>query len=376
MSKKVLVIGGAGAFGRRLVRGLLATTDLEVVVGGRDPARAQAVVDEECDENPSGRATAVAIDTGSATAAQLRRTGADIVVDAAGPFQGQGYRLAEQVIEAGLHYVDLADSREFVSDFHVLDEQARRAGVTALTGASSTPALSNAVLDRLTEGWLAVDDVEIAISPGNRAPRGLAVIKSILSYSGKPVRVWENGSWRHRPGWGLPVRKDIRGLGPRWLSLCETPDLDVVPERFGVRGSVTFKAGLELSPMHLGLFAATIPVRLGLLRSLEPLAEAFRRTADLLDGWGTDRGGMVVAVSGVDADGAPACATWTLLAESGDGPYIPTLPALAAVRSLASGELNRPGASVCAGVLSLDAIEREFAPYRITTHVEFGSSSR
>ena len=374
MAKKVLVIGGAGAFGRRLVHGLLATSELDVIVGGRDLARAQAAADEACEEYQPGRATAIALDTGTATTAQLRETGAFVVVDAAGPFQGQRYHLAERVIEAGLHYIDLADSRTFVAGFHVLDEQARRAGVTALTGASSTPALSNAVLDRLTEGWLAVGDVEIAISPGNRAPRGLAVIKSILSYSGKPIRVWENGSWRHRPGWGLPVRKDIRGLGPRWLSLCETPDLDVVRERFGVRGSVTFKAGLELSLMHLGLFAATIPVRLGLLRSLDPLAEAFRRTADLLDGWGTDRGGMLVTVSGIGADDAPAAATWTLVAEAGDGPFIPTLPALAAIRAMASGELNRPGASVCAGVLSLDAIEREFAPYRITTHVEFGSS--
>lgn len=170
------------------------------------------------------------------------------------------------------------------------------------------------------------------------------------------------------------MRKDIRGLGPRWLSLCETPDLDVVPERFGVRRSVTFRAGLELPLMHLGLFAATIPVRLGLLRSLESMAGAFRWMAELLDGWGTDRGGMLVTVSGIGADGAPAAATWTLLAEAGDGPYIPTLPALAAIRAMASGELNRPGASVCAGVLELDAIEREFAAYRISTHVEFGSS--
>ncbi|HLY91236.1 MAG TPA: saccharopine dehydrogenase NADP-binding domain-containing protein [Acetobacteraceae bacterium] len=373
MAPKVLVIGGAGAFGRRLVRGLLATTDLEVVVAGRDLARAQSVVDEECVGSRVGRATAVALDTRIATAAQLRDTGAFVVVDAAGPFQRQGYHLAERAIEAGLHYVDLADSREFVSGFHVLDERAQKASVTALTGASSTPALSNAVLDHLTAGWQAVDDVEIAISPGNRAPRGLAVVRSILSYAGKPVRVWENGSWRHRPGWGAPVRKDIRGLGPRWLSLCETPDLDVVPTRFAVRRSVTFNAGLELPVMHLGLFAATIAIRLGLLQSLEPLAETFRRAADLLDGWGTDRGGMVVAVSGVGADGTQVSATWTLLAEAGDGPSIPTLPALAAVRAMASGELHRPGASVCAGVLPLDAIEREFAPYRITTHVELGT---
>jgi saccharopine dehydrogenase-like NADP-dependent oxidoreductase len=353
-----------------LVRGLLATTDLDVVIGGRDLARAQAAAEEVRDGNRPGRTAAAVIDTKSATAAQLRGTGAGVVIDAAGPFQHQDYRLAEQVIEAGLHYADLSDSRDFVSGFHALDERASRAGVVALTGASSTPALSNAVLDRLTEGWQAIDNVEIVISPGNRAPRGLAVIKSILSYAGKPIRVWENGSWRHRPGWGLLVRKEIRGLGARWLSLCETPDLDIVPERFGVRQTVTFEAGLELPLMHLGLFAATIPVRLGLVKSLEPLAETFQRMAELLDGWGTDRGGMVVTVSGIDADGAPASATWILLAEAGDGPFIPTLPALAAVRAIASGELKQFGAKACVGVLELDAIEREFAPYRITTHIE------
>jgi len=140
MAQKVLVIGGAGAFGRRLVHGLLATTDLEVVVGGRDLARAQAAADEAREGDQLGRATAMALDTGTATAAQLRETGAAIVVDAAGPFQGQGYHLAEQAIEAGLDYVDLADSREFVSGFRALDERARRVGTTALSAV--TPARS------------------------------------------------------------------------------------------------------------------------------------------------------------------------------------------------------------------------------------------
>ena len=135
---------------------------------------------------------------------------------------------------------------------------------------------------------------------------------------------------------------------------------------------MTFKAGLELSLMHLGLFAATIPIRLGMLRSLQPLAEAFQRMAEFLDGWGTDRGGMVVSVSGIDADGGPTIATWTLVAEAGDGPFIPTLPALAAVRALSSGEFTESGAKACVGVLALDAIQREFAPHRITTHTERG----
>ncbi len=39
----ILVVGGAGAFGSRLVAGLAATTDLRVIVAGRDVAKAEAV---------------------------------------------------------------------------------------------------------------------------------------------------------------------------------------------------------------------------------------------------------------------------------------------------------------------------------------------
>src|SRR3954469_7352395 len=238
MTRRVLVIGGTGGFGRRLVEGLIATTDLAVVIASRDRARGQALAASF----ESGRVEAVALDTGRVTPDQLRATGAFAVVDAAGPFQGADYRLARAAIAAGMHYLDLADARDFVAGFSALDDEARTAGVVARTGASSTPALSHAVLDRLTAGWQRIDRIEIAISPGNRAsPRGLAVIRSILSYAGRPVRVFDGGEWRSRPGWGMTTRRDMRGLGRRWLSLCETPDLDLVPARFAPRNSALFR---------------------------------------------------------------------------------------------------------------------------------------
>jgi hypothetical protein len=57
------------------------------------------------------------------------------------------------------------------------------------------------------------------------------------------------------------------------------------------------------------------------------------------------------------------------VAEAGDGPTIPTLPALALLRQLETGELPK-GAFPCAGLLSLEQIEAEFRPYRIATFME------
>jgi hypothetical protein len=365
MARTVLVVGATGAFGGRLVDGLIATSDFNIILAGRDLRRAEARA-----VALGARATAMRLDTASVTEGVLRGTGAFVVVDAAGPFQGAEYRLARAAIAAKMHYVDLADARDFVAGFAALYGEAQAAGVVALTGASSTPALSHAVLDRLTAGWRHIDTIEIAISPGNRnSPRGLSVIRAILSYAGKPVRVFADGDWTWRPGWGRPIRHDMPGLGKRWLSLCETPDLDLVPARFAPRRAAVFRAGLELSTMHFGLFLAGLLVRARLLPSLKPLAQPLRWVAELLRRIGSDRGGMVVEAAGSDAAGNPVRATWSLVAEAGDGPVIPTLPALAAIRALAEGRLSRPGAGPCVGLLDLDWISREFMPYRISAQL-------
>jgi Saccharopine dehydrogenase NADP binding domain len=370
MPPRVLVVGGSGSFGGRLVDGLIAYSNFDVVIAGRDRARALAKA-EQC----GARASILPLDTTTVTAEHLAAADAFVVVDAAGPFQGAEYRLARAAIAARMHYLDLADARGFVAGFGRLDTAARAAGVIALTGASSTPALSHAVLDCITAGWRHIDTIEIAISPGNRsAPRGLSVLRAILSYTGKPVRVFAGGGWVTRPGWGWPVRRDMPGLGRRWLSLCETPDLDLLPARFAPRQTAVFRAGLELSALHLGLCLAGLAVRARLLPSLVPFAALFRWVGERLGGIGSDRGGMLVEAAGIDAAGHTARATWSLAAEAGDGPMIPTLPALAAIRALADGSLSRPGARPCVGELGLDAIAREFAPYRITT--QLSSSTR
>ncbi|CAA9240407.1 MAG: hypothetical protein AVDCRST_MAG08-1594 [uncultured Acetobacteraceae bacterium] len=183
-----------------------------------------------------------------------------------------------------------------------------------------------------------------------------------------------DGRWQARPGWGLTVRREIPGLGRRFLSLCVTPNLDLLPERFAVRWSAVLRVGLELPAMHLGLLLASLPVRLGWVRSLAPATPPLRFGVKLLSRLGGDTGGMEVLAEGVDAEGAPVRARWVLVAAGGDGPAVPTLPDLAVLRALAAGAGPQPGAGPCVGHLDLAAIEAEFRPYRITTrvHVERG----
>ena len=173
------------------------------------------------------------------------------------------------------------------------------------------------------------------------------------------MRVFAGGRWTTQPGWSGPRRIHIPGLGRRWVSLCETPDLDLIPERFGVRRDASFLAGLELPVMHLGLWLLSWPVRTGLFRSLTPLAEPLRRLAGLLAPLGSDRGGMVVLAEGEGPGGEPRRARWSLTAEAGAGPSVPVAAAAAVLRALLEDRLTLRGAYACAGLLDLSAIVRE-----------------
>lgn len=360
---RVLVVGAGGVFGSRLCEGLLRT-GFEVVVAGRNRARAEDVAARLRAAFPDGRIEAAVLDTATLTAGDLKATGAAIVADAAGPFQGAQPTTARAAIAAGLSYVDLADGRDFVAAFPALDGAARAAGVAALTGCSSTPALSNAVLDRLTGGWRGVVSVEAAISPGARAPRGLSVMRAILSWLGRPVRVFDGG-WTTRRGWSGLYRRDFGAAGQRRVSLCETPDLDLLVERFRPRERALFLAGLEPWPAHLGAWALGWLVR-ALRFDPVPLARALVTLSGWASVFGSDRGAMRVQAYGVDGEGRAARAIWRLVAEPGEGPVTPGLPALAAIKAIAAGR-GAPGARACVGVLTLEDIVAEMAPHGLAT---------
>jgi len=361
--KRILLVGGAGVFGSRLARGLADTVDADVLIAGRSLAKAQAVAR---DVRAAG---AVALDRGTATADEIRQLGVDLVIDAAGPFQGADLVFARACIEAGVDYIDLADGRDFVGAFPALDADAKAKGVRAITGASSTPALTHAALNAMTSGWTRIDSIHAGISPGNRAPRGRSVVEAILSWTGAPVRVFEDGAWRMRPGWSGTRKHCVGDLGKRRFALAETPDLDLIPQRYAPREDAVFMAGLELGLMHRGLGVLRALRSMGLVKSYRKSAGLLLWLSSLLRPFGSDRGGMFVEALGRDADDVPARAEWTLVSPPVVGPFTPTLPALAMARKLLDGEAISPDARACVGMLSLDDLREDFERLGLKTGI-------
>ncbi|MGE3648386.1 MAG: DUF4166 domain-containing protein [Reyranellaceae bacterium] len=343
------MLGATGLFGARVCRLLARDPAIEITAVARDCAKLKALRRE------IGIAIA-AFDLAGDWRAPLQATRADLVIHTAGPFQARDYAVAEACIAMGAHYIDLADARGFVAGIGALDQAARSAGVLVASGASSVPALSSAVIDRLRDGLATIEAIDIAITPGNRAPRGRATVASILSYVGRPLRWWRGGRWAEVAGWHDLHRRSLPTLGRRWFSACDVPDLELFPAHYQVRDRVLFHAGLELSLLHLGLWLLSWPVRWRWMRSWAPAAGAIAWLADLVRAFGTDRGGMAVDVAGRRADGRAVIKRWRLIAEAGDGPWVPSLAAVALAHGLARGTVAQRGARPCIGLLALEDI--------------------
>jgi saccharopine dehydrogenase-like NADP-dependent oxidoreductase len=191
---KVLIVGGYGVFGGRIVSLLESDPRLTLVVAGRSVAKAAAFVQSR------GPVQAVLVkaqfDRDGDIAAQLSELAVDVVVDASGPFQAYGetrYRVVEACIESKIHYLDLADGSDFVAGVAAFDLPARKADVFVLSGVSSFPVLTAAVVRKLAMGMERIDAIRGGIAPSPFAGVGENVIRAIASYAGQPISLRRGG---------------------------------------------------------------------------------------------------------------------------------------------------------------------------------------
>lgn len=364
--KRVVLVGATGVFGRRLARHLVSMGGIELVLTSRTGAKAEALAAELAAAGaPAVRGAA--LERERDLVASLAALAPWLVIDASGPFQGAGYDVPTAALLLGAHVVDLADARDYLLGYPAaLDELARKRGLVALAGASSTPALSAAAARDVTAGWRRIDCIDIAITPGGRSEVGPAVIAAVLSYAGKPVPIWREGRLQAAEGWSRGEVVEMPGLGARRVAPVETADAETLGPGLGVRSRVSFSAGLEAGVEQWGLALLAGLRRRGWLADPQGLLPWLLKGRQVTRLWTSDRGGMGVFASGLDSKGRPRAAYWSLLAENDDGPHVPTLAAAAAVRALLAGALQ-PGARSAAEALDLAMIEAEMAPYSLTT---------
>ena len=368
---RIVIIGATGHFGGRICRRILGEPNTRLVITSRNLSKAESLSTELGQVHADARVSAAALDQTSVSfAADLAALRPNIVIHTAGPYQGQGYNVAEACIACGSHYVDLADGREFVERFDALHEEANRKNVLMVSGASTLPGLSSAVVEHVRGEFESIHSIETSIAPAHQTPRGVGTVAAVLSYCGAPFQVFENGEWITRFGWQDLKMQRYPELGRRLSGACDVPDLGLLPKYvIGVK-TVTFHAALEATWEQITLWKMAWATRLGIVRSWERLVPTFQSLSDRFIKFGSKTGGMQMRIAGVGEDHQAKTLVWNLVAHQNHGPEIPCVPALVLARKLAAGTISARGAYPCLGMITLPEFDEEVSDLDIHWRID------
>ncbi len=157
---RVLVMGGLGGMGQGVSRDLIKQDKIEKVILGdinTDPGRMQDKL------RASEKVSLIKIDVNDHKGMVNAIKEADVVINCAGPFYKTAVAVARAAVEAKINYIDICDDYEaaeilFASD---IDNAARAAGITVLTGMGSDPGTNNVIVQWFANKLDRVDEISL-----------------------------------------------------------------------------------------------------------------------------------------------------------------------------------------------------------------------
>jgi hypothetical protein len=372
---RVMVVGGYGNFGSIVCRHLAVMPDVELVISGRDPHKLQRKVDELKSQSGAVAESWCGNAMGTEFKSVLGLMNIQLVIHTGGPFQGQSYAVAENCIEAGVNYCDLSDCRTFVNGVGVLDALAKQAGVAILSGCSSVPTLSSAIIDQQRYRFSRIDSIEHGISSSAKMP-GLSTVEGVLAYAGKPIRQLKNGKVHEVSGWQDLTLRKMPHLGTRVLANVDVPDMDIFASRYGAQ-TLSFKAGAGLKLGGVANYLLAQALKIGLVRDHALWAARLHRLGTRFERFGDGKSAMYIDVQGRGVDGKPLAMTVQLTAMNDKGPQIPSCASVALAAKMAQGYAPQPGARACVGEITVDEYMAAINdPDNLSLSVQFSEEPR
>ncbi|MFH1540098.1 MAG: saccharopine dehydrogenase NADP-binding domain-containing protein [bacterium] len=192
---RIVVFGGAGDMGSEAVRDLVANPAVKsVVIADYSEKRAAALASELGD-----KAEAARVDANLQNQVIELMGDADAALSCVGPFYKYEEKMVRAAIEAGKNYASICDDFDAAEAVLALDKEAKKAGITVLTGIGWTPGLSNVLARRGIDRMDRARRVNIAWAGSADDSKGLAVVNHTLHIFTGKIPTYFDGKWKQVP---------------------------------------------------------------------------------------------------------------------------------------------------------------------------------
>lgn len=171
---RIAVLGGCGAVGSVAVKTLAEADQVsEVVIADINAERAKQITESV----GNGKVKFVQTDVLNPLDIKKAVGGCDVVLNTTGPFYKFVKTILKSVIESRLNYVDVCDDVDVTIDILNMNDDAQKAGITALIGMGSSPGVTNLLAKFAADNLLdSTDAIDIYHAHGGEPFEGEGVI--------------------------------------------------------------------------------------------------------------------------------------------------------------------------------------------------------
>ncbi|WP_171102588.1 saccharopine dehydrogenase family protein [Ruegeria sp. HKCCD7255] len=239
---KTLVVG-AGGVSHAAVHKMAMNSDIftEITLASRTKSKCDAIAKSVKERVGVDIATAE-LDAYKVedTVALIRKTGAEILVNLALPYQD--LVLMDACLEAGCHYLDTANYEpedEAKFEYHwqwAYQEKFEELGLTAILGSGFDPGVTSVFAKWLKKHKLeTIRQIDVLDANGGSNDQEFATnfnpeinLREVLA----EVRHWEGGKWHHSPAMTHKVEFDFPAIGPKNMYLMYHEELESLSTHF------------------------------------------------------------------------------------------------------------------------------------------------
>lgn len=192
---RTIVLGGCGEMGSEVTRDLARTSDFdEIVIADVNLAKAQALAQDL----GAGRVRAEAADARDENALADLFRGFDVVANCTS--YHFGLTATRAAIRAGVNYLDLGGLYNTPKQL-MLDDEARRAGITICLGCGATPGVTNLLARQGADRMDKVESVQIAFASFRAIAPSPGLLDTVLDeFSPESTRFyWRDGEFVETP---------------------------------------------------------------------------------------------------------------------------------------------------------------------------------
>jgi len=197
--KKILALGGAGTMGSEVVSLLLERSEAQVIV-----ADANVKGLRRAEAEHGNKVETVRVEVNEREALVKLMKSADMAISTVGPFYKYARAVIEAAIEAHTNIVDIDDDFDATKETLDLDEQARKAGITAIIGMGASPGITNLVAKLGASKMDSVDSIRLYWAESAIDPTGPAAMSHWFHITAEKVPAFIGGKWVDVRGFSEP----------------------------------------------------------------------------------------------------------------------------------------------------------------------------